>query len=330
MKNIYRPTSSSVESKTQTAPTTLYSDLRADFHHELPLIMDAKLSRYDGTVKFALGMTDGSKIETVIMPEKDRITVCVSSQVGCSQGCVFCHTGRMGLSRNLNSGEIVGQVLVATRWMQDNQDWLESLPSGKGAIRLPRVDNIVFMGMGEPCDNVSEVVKAIEILSDPWATGIGTSKITVSTAGHLDGFQELYARLPNINYALSLHSVDQTERARLMPITKRFPLSQLLDCFKYFSKRDGKTFLIQYTVISGVNDCSNSARRLVQAIEGLKCKVNLIPLNPIDPSRLLSPDQASIQAFRDILHESGIRVMVRYSKGQDIDAACGQLISKDT
>jgi 23S rRNA (adenine2503-C2)-methyltransferase len=283
-------------------------------------------SGYDGSLKFIFKLFDGFEIESVLMPEKNRITICLSTQVGCAQGCVFCYTGKMGLKRNLTASEIIAQVIEANQWITMNPGWLEKLNLPKGQ----RITNVVFMGMGEPLDNIDQVAVAVNVFSDPWAFNLAERKITISTAGHLDGLKMAMAVLPNISYALSLHATSDSERSKLMPINRRYPLKDVLDFLRIASKGYNKDFLIQYTVIDQVNDSPEHAERLYNLLTGINVKVNLIPLNPIDPSRLNSPDPARLEAFRDLLFSLGLRVMVRYSKGQDINAACGQLVTKAT
>ena len=305
-------------------PRAAAGTLASSYAAEGPRLAKALRSGYDASVKFLVELDDGGQVEAVLMPEKKRLTLCVSSQVGCAQGCVFCHTGRMGLTRNLTAGEIVGQVVQANRWIQDNPDWL-------AAVRLPegqRVTNLVFMGMGEPLDNVESVIKAMAILTDPLGLGLGLARISVSTAGHLDGIERLLAALPKARVALSVHCTDDAKRSRIMPINRRWPLATVLGRLGELT-RDGAPVMLQYTMIRDVNDTLEEAERLVTLARGLNAKINLIPLNEVSASRLQAPPPERIQAFRDVLHAAGLRVMVRYSKGQDIDAACGQLIVRE-
>lgn len=287
-------------------------------------IRELRCSRYDSTVKFLTELTDGALVETVLMPEKARITLCISSQVGCAQACSFCHTGRMGLKRQMTAGEIVGQVVMANRWMIDHPEWgkVWNYPADY------RVSNVVFMGMGEPLDNVDELKKSLRIMTDPYGLNLGLRRISVSTAGHLPGIQELLKSFPGVSLALSLHATTDRERSRLMPINRRWPIGEVLGFLKaHYQKMGGKKdLLIQYTVIQGVNDTSSHAEQLLGLVEGLPVKINLIPLNDIDQTRFRAPKPESLLKFRDQLHQGGIRVMIRYSKGQDIDAACGQLV----
>ncbi len=305
-------------------PQRLAEAMKQSFEIKLPVISEQHKSAYDQSVKFLLSLTDGGKVESVLMPEKKRLTLCISSQVGCAQGCVFCHTGRMGLLRNLSAGEIVSQVYLANAWIAEHPGWLET-------VQLPaksRVSNIVFMGMGEPLDNVDGVVSAIKILIDPFGFALGLAHISVSTAGHLDGINAIFEQLPSVRLALSVHSVDDVKRSKIMPINRRWPLITVLDRLREQQRLGAKGILLQYTMIRGVNDSEHDAHMLAEAIAGLDAKINLIPLNEVSASRLTCPDAVTIQSFRDVLHQKGIRVMVRYSKGQDIAAACGQLVVK--
>lgn len=287
-------------------------------------IAEQFVSQYDGSVKFVVELGDKTRVETVLMPESKRVTVCISSQVGCDQGCVFCHTGRMGLVRQLSAGEIVGQVWLANRWIKDHPEWLlkNRLPSHQ------LISNVVFMGMGEPLDNAVEVAKAITILIDPFGMNIAKRRISVSTAGHLEGLDQLVAIHPDARLAISVHSGFDQERSKIMPINRRWPLAQLIEKLRTLRTVEDNGILVQYTLISGVNDSTAHAEKLIELFQGMNVKVNIIPLNPVGPSRLKSPDMDRLESFRDVIFKSGLRVMVRYSKGQDIAAACGQLVSE--
>ena len=293
-----------------------------DLKHQLAIDRAAE-SGYDGSVKFLIRLADDLLVETVLMPETNRLTICVSSQVGCAQGCVFCHTGRMGLLRNLSTAEICGQVVLVNRWLREHPGWL----SRQGLAGRSRVDNLVFMGMGEPLDNVENLGPAIDILCDPMGLAIAPRRISVSTAGHLDGLRRLHRTHPKVPIALSLHASADAERSKLLPINRRFPVAEVLDYLRRFYADSKQTVLIQYTVIAGVNDSVSDAQKMAALLDGLKVKINLIPLNTVTRLRLRAPEAESLQLFRDTLHQLGFRVMVRFSKGQDISAACGQLVS---
>lgn len=279
-------------------------------------------SRYDGSVKFALSLSDQSEVEMVLIPETSRITLCVSSQVGCKQGCTFCHTGRMGLKRNLDGAEIVGQVYLANKWISEHPEWMPAA----GTRSQPRVSNIVFMGMGEPLDNVENVHRAIQILTNPRGFNIGLRKISVSTAGHLDGLNQLLSLCPNVPIAISLHNPFDAERSKLMPINRKWNVAQVVGAIAKINQSTKRHVLVQYTVIRNVNDSIAHAAELAKLLSGLLVKVNLIPLNEIEPSRYQAPLAEQLQSFRNVLYKAGLRTMVRYSKGQDIQGACGQLI----
>lgn len=297
------------------------------FSSDAGRIQSFRVSEYDRSVKFLIAFADGTAVETVLMPEKNRVTLCLSSQAGCAQGCVFCHTGRMGLQRQLQPGEIIGQWLLAGRWLQDHPGWLQDcgLPAGS------RISNLVFMGMGEPLDNVDGLSGALAILTDPLGPDLSLRRIAVSTAGHLPGLREFTSRWPGAALALSLHHPDDVQRSRLMPINRRWPLTDVLGFLRrhYAGRPRGAWLLVQYTVIAGRNDGIPEAEALVELLRGIPVKVNLIPLNPVDVLRMKGPQPDRLHAFRDHIHQAGVRVMIRYSKGQDIDAACGQLVHQD-
>lgn len=283
-------------------------------------------SEADGSVKFQWSLRDGQQIESVLMPETGRITLCLSSQVGCRQGCVFCHTGRMGLIRNLSAAEIVAQVWEANRWLRANPRWLEERQLRQDQM----VSNLVFMGMGEPLDNLESLTEAVTILTDTYGFYLPIKKIAVSTAGHLPGIRELLARLPGVSLAFSLHTPFDKERSKLLPINRRFPLAEVVALLKeHFPEGNtrGAFVLVQYTLIKGVNDSLAHAEAIRELFAGVAIKLNIIPLNPIAVSPLSRPDQDTLDRFKDYFYGSNIRALVRISKGQDILAACGQLIT---
>jgi 23S rRNA (adenine2503-C2)-methyltransferase len=263
----------------------------------------------DGTRKLVLRTEDGSRIESVLIPEDDRRTLCVSSQVGCSLDCTFCATARLGFGRNLRADEIVDQVLHGREALRDSGE---------------RLTHIVFMGMGEPLLNLREVVRAIRVITDPGAIGMSRRRVTVSTAGVVPRMAELGAQV-RVRLAVSLHATTNELRDRLVPLNKRFPLEALLRaCREYpLAPRDRLSF--EYTVIRDVNDSDEDARRLVRLLHGLRAKVNLIPLNEHPGTEFRRPDDARVEAFAERLAASGITVSVRRSRGDDILAACGQL-----
>ena len=306
----------------------LLSYARDNWSLDVPEVALANKSRYDRSVKFLLQMADGEQVEAVLMPETNRLTLCLSSQVGCAQKCGFCYTGRMGLKRQLSTHEIVGQVIAVNRWILAHPDYLKD-------CRLEpfqRVSNIVFMGMGEPLDNTEALIPALQVMADDYALQLAQKRMAVSTAGHLDGLKALLKELPHTPIAFSLHAVDSSARSRLMPINRRYDFRDILDFMKehYHKSHQKGWLLIQFTLISGVNDDLDTARKLAQLVADMPVKINLIPLNEIDPSRFESPEAKRLLDFRDVIHRAGVRVMIRYSKGQDINAACGQLVVNGT
>ncbi|SMF14365.1 23S rRNA (adenine(2503)-C(2))-methyltransferase RlmN [Pseudobacteriovorax antillogorgiicola] len=303
-------------------PKKLQETMSVEFSTEAVRADQERLSRYDHSVKFLAKLGDGELVETVLMPERGRVTVCISSQVGCAQACTFCYTGRMGLKRNLSAGEIVGQVMMANSWIRQHPGWLSKLGYPEGTL----ITNVVFMGMGEPLDNVENVSRSLDILNDPLGLNLSLRRISVSTAGHLDGIKEILRLQPKVTLALSLHASTERERSQLMPINRKWPITEVLAFLKKQYAGTKKSILIQYTVIHGVNDSLEHAARLVELLRGLPIKLNLIPLNDVEPTRFTAPDPARLEAFRDFVHQNQVRVMIRYSKGQDIGAACGQLV----
>ena len=263
----------------------------------------------DGTAKLALATGDGARIESVIIPEEDRRTLCVSSQVGCSLDCTFCATGRLGFGRNLRADEIADQLLHANEVL---------------APRGERVTHVVFMGMGEPLLNLREVVPAIRVLTDPDAAGLSSRKVTVSTAGVVPKMAELGLAVKT-RLAVSLHATTDEVRTRLVPLNRRFPIAELLDaCRRYpVPRRDRISF--EYTLIRDVNDTPEDARRLVGLLHGLRAKVNLIPMNEHPGAPYRRPEPERMEAFMATVAKSRTAVSIRRSRGDDVFAACGQL-----
>ena len=288
----------------------------------LPTFEPPLESTQDYALKFGVRLADDFLVEAVLMPEKTRLTLCVSTQAGCRQACSFCHTGRMGFTRNLSAAEIVGQVLQAQQWATQHSAWLTraGLPTNQ------RITNLVFMGMGEPLDNLDALRATLEILLDPFGLQFAPRKVTVSTAGHLDGLRELVSWNLGIQIALSLHAVDPSLRRKIMPIEGRFPVQQVLQFFQDgLAEGNLKPPLVQYTLIAGVNDALDIAHQLVQLVQGIRPKVNLIPFNPFPGSAFQAPTRERLFAFQEILKQAGLSTSTRFSKGKDIRAACGQL-----
>ncbi|MFZ2197765.1 MAG: 23S rRNA (adenine(2503)-C(2))-methyltransferase RlmN [Thermodesulfovibrionales bacterium] len=260
----------------------------------------------DGTEKFLFGLEDGQTIESVLIPEKDRLTLCISSQVGCTMGCSFCFTGKSGLIRNLRSWEILDQILSVNR-----------------LIKPKKITNIVLMGMGEPLANFEEVVDALKRIV--LFIGISKRKITLSTAGLVPKILELPRAAPDINLAISLNATTDIVRDRLMPINRKYPIRVLIDALRRYPLKPMRKITIEYVLISGINDSVEDARRLVRLLKGIRCKVNLIPLNPHEGSDLQRPSDVSVLSFQKVLTDNNMTALLRESKGQDILAACGQL-----
>ncbi len=261
-----------------------------------------------GVLKFATAFEDGASIESVVIPDRGRSTLCVSSQVGCRMGCKFCVTGEMGLRRHLTVEEIVGQV-VAARY----------------EVGRP-VDNVVFMGMGEPLDNLAAVIPALRVLADSRGLNIPYRRITVSTAGHVDGLRELAAaQLPNLRLAISIHAANEALRTRLVPLNARYSLEQLKVALREYPLGRGGVFLIEYVLLAGVNDQQEHASELVRYLDGLPVRVNVIPYNGGSRRPFVSPSREEIDRFCGWLTGAGLFVRRRHPKGRDVMAACGQL-----
>ena len=271
----------------------------------------------DGTVKFLLRLADGEHIETVLIPSTDkagatRMTQCLSTQVGCAMACTFCSTGKLGFTRNMSMGEILGQVQAARAWLGD------TLPE------KPLIRNLVYMGMGEPLLNLREVMKSLETLHHQRGLAFSARRVTVSTCGIKQGLRELGDS--GLAYlAVSLHAPTQELRERLMPRAARWPLDELLNALESYPLKTRERITLEYLVIGGVNDGPEQARQLVRICSRLKAKLNLIPYNPTPGSPYAPPSPEALLAFERMLWNKNITAIVRKSKGQDIEAACGQL-----
>nr|WP_210413836.1 23S rRNA (adenine(2503)-C(2))-methyltransferase RlmN [Luteithermobacter gelatinilyticus] len=303
--------------------TNISKDLRARLaeHYEIgrPEIIEALISR-DGTRKWLLRYADGNEAETVFIPDDDRGTLCVSSQVGCTLTCRFCHTGTQRLVRNLTPAEIVMQVLVA-------RDDLGEWPTPHDGRRLT---NIVLMGMGEPLYNFENVKKAMQIVMDEQGISLSKRRITLSTSGVVPEMARCGQEL-GVNLAISLHAVDNETRSRIMPINNKYPLEELLQaCADYPGASNARRITFEYIMLKGINDSDDDARKLVRLLKQYKipAKVNLIPFNPWPGSNFERSDDRQIKRFSDIVFGSGISAPVRTPRGEDILAACGQLKSE--
>jgi 23S rRNA (adenine2503-C2)-methyltransferase len=282
----------------------------------LPEIDAAQMSGEDRTVKFLFRLEDGKKIETVLIPSNKRYGICLSSQVGCAMKCSFCHTGLQGLERHLQTHEIVGQFLAAKKWLTENRP-LDS-----------DIATIVFMGQGEPLHNFDSVRTACEIFLSQHGLCLAGDKITISTAGYLPGLERWKDEMPDVNIALSLHSLDPEKRNELIPINKKYPVEKVLEVIGLIPRSRKRFVVFEYLLAKGFNDSSADARELAMALKEKRAFVNLIPFNPFPGTKYERPDSAEVDAFKAILDEEGIACLVRFTKGDDILAACGQLNSK--
>jgi len=275
----------------------------------------------DGCVKFGFSLEDGNLIESVLIPEPDRNTLCISSQVGCAMGCSFCLTGTMGLVRNLAPSEIINQVCAV-------RDYLLQQPAGS-LIGPDRVSNIVFMGMGEPLNNLENVLKSLSIMTEQKGLDLATRKITVSTCGIVPKMRELGEKSP-VNLAISLHSVIDSVRDELMPVNKRYPVDTLLDACHTFPMPKRKRIMFEYTLLEGINDSDKDARLLADKLQGIPCKINLLSYNECSTLPYRSPSKNKLLRFQKILLDAHYTVFIRSSRGSDISAACGQLATDKT
>ncbi len=268
----------------------------------------------DGSRKFLFGLRDGQHIETVVIPEKDHFTLCISSQVGCRQGCRFCMTAQGGWVRNLSAGEIIAQVRDVQQWVQRQNG-------------MP-LTNIVFMGMGEPLANINNVIQALAAITDgDWGLKFSTRRVTVSTAGLVPQMADL-GHATQVNLAVSLNAADDATRSRLMPINRKYPIAELMAACRSYPLPPRRKITIEYILMRGINDSLNEARQLTRLLRPVKAKINLIPFNEHSGSEFRRPDPARIHQFQELLAEHHYTVIVRHSKGQDIGAACGQLRAK--
>ena len=297
-----------------TLPARVRSELAA--HAELGLPeLGRRYESIDGTRRYLLRLADGRTVETVLMPEGDRDTVCISSQVGCPVDCKFCMTALMGLERSLTAGEIVGQVLFVAR---DN-GLLREKPSENKRF------NIVMMGMGEPLLNLPAVLKATRILCDPEAVGMSERRITISTSGIIPKIEELGKAEVRPKLAISLNASTEEMRQELMPITRKWHLRDLIEACRAYPLRPWEKLTFEYVLLGGVNDTDADARRVVKLLANLNCKVNLIALNPGPGIPYLTPAAERVAAFQQEIVSRGIPCFIRKPRGLDIFAACGQL-----
>jgi 23S rRNA (adenine2503-C2)-methyltransferase len=266
----------------------------------------------DGTKKFLFQLEDGHRIESVLIPDKKRLTLCLSTQVGCALGCRFCLTGKNGWKRNLTVSEIINQILSVRETLADKIS----------------ITNIVLMGMGEPLANYENTLKAIELMVHPDAFKFSSRKITLSTVGLLPELERLSKEKISFRLAISLNASDEETRSHLMPINRRYPLKKILEACRIFPLRRRARITFEYVMIEGINDSPQDAKRLLKILRGIPSKVNLIPLNEALGIPFKRPSEEKVIRFQEILMEGGLHVIVRRSKGSEISAACGQLQGK--
>lgn len=262
------------------------------------------------TYKFLWRLPDQSLVESVLICSGDRRTVCVSSQVGCPARCAFCASGQRGFMRNLSTAEIVEQVVQINTWLH-----------AKGE----RVSHVVYMGMGEPLKNYDPVVRSIRLISDPNLLNISQRRITVSTVGVVEGITRLTEEGLKVSLVLSLHAPNQHIRQKIIPYARKYPLDDILQAMEHYTKKTKRDITYEYTLIAGVNDHPDHAHELAHLLKGKNCTVNLIPYNPVTGINLSRPDKKDVKAFRSVLFGCRINNTCRYTKGDDIAAACGQL-----
>jgi 23S rRNA (adenine2503-C2)-methyltransferase len=284
--------------------------LSSDFSISIPNIIRTEVSQ-DGTKKFLFSFEDGHTVESVLIPDEDRQTLCISSQVGCRQACRFCLTGSKGLIRDLQAFEIVDQVLEVSRILRQE---------GKR-----RITNIVLMGMGEPLANFDEVLKALQVIASEKGLGFATRRVTVSTSGLVPEIEKLGGSGVKVNLAISLNATTDEVRDTIMPVNRRYPIKKLLAVCRRYPLEPRRRITFEYVMLKGVNDSVEDARRLAKLLKGIKCKVNLIPFNVFPGSGFERPDDTAVRRFQKVLLDHHFITPVRESRGRDISAACGQL-----
>lgn len=300
----------------QTFDFEKMTNLSKDFRSEISQLLDFSLPEVitdlqstDGTRKYLFKVGDNKSVEAVLIPSPGRLTLCVSSEVGCNMACKFCYTAKQKLQRKLEAWEIVGQFIQAQRRLKEGE----------------RISNIVFMGMGEPLDNCENVFRAIEILHSSWGINISRKKITVSTSGLVPMIPEVTKA--GVRLAVSLNAVNDEIRSQIMPINKKYPLNQLLEACREHARETGDKITMEYVLLKGVTDSIQDARDLVKITRNVPCKINIIPFNEHPNSGFHRPDEATIVAFHKELMRLGVHVLRRKTMGRDIYAACGQLTS---
>jgi len=286
----------------------------------------------DGTKKFLFVLCDGKKVESVLIPSPDkRLTLCISTQVGCAMGCAFCRTAKMGFERDLTQGEILGQVIEVQKIVKDERRETRDAKAVSSRILrssslIPCITNIVLMGMGEPLVNYDAVVNAIKVMLDERAFNFSKRRVTVSTSG-LVSQADKFSRQLDVKLAISLNATTDDVRNKLMPVNRRFPIALIMKFCREYSKRSRHRVTFEYVMIKGLNDSTEDMNRLVKLLTGIRAKVNLIPFNPFTGCDFKGPQEITLKKWYKYLTEKGIQTNIRVSRGQDILAACGQLAS---
>jgi len=286
----------------------------------------------DGTRKWLIDVGNGNAVETVFIPETNRGTLCVSSQAGCALDCKFCSTGKQGFNRNLSTAEIIGQLWIASRALERDAGCTPARGAAEAVGAVPRgervVSNVVMMGMGEPLANFDNVVTAMRLMLDDNAYGLSRRRVTLSTSGIVPAIDRLRDTCP-VALAVSLHAPDDALRDALVPINRKYPLAQLLGaCQRYLDRAPRDFITFEYVMLEGVNDSAEQAQQLIALVRDVPCKFNLIPFNPFPNSGFKRSSREVIRRFADILISAGLIVTTRKTRGDDIDAACGQLAGK--
>ncbi|HYA87274.1 MAG TPA: 23S rRNA (adenine(2503)-C(2))-methyltransferase RlmN [Nitrospirota bacterium] len=309
---IYRHHARSFDDMTNIAKLER-AQLASCFYISSPKIIRSETS-YDATKKYLFELVDGHTVESVLIPDEERQTMCISSQVGCRQACRFCLTGKGGFTRDLKAYEIVDQVLEISRILKEE---------GKRGIT-----NIVLMGMGEPLANFDEVVSAVKLITSGTGLGFSPRRVTISTNGLVPEIEKLGHSGVKVNLAVSLNATTDEVRDRIMPVNKRYPIKALLAACKRFPLEPRRRITFEYVMLGGVNDSVEDAQRLAKLLRGIKCKVNLIPFNPFSGSEFKRPHDATVRRFQQVLQDAHFTAPIRESRGGDISAACGQLREK--
>ena len=294
-------------SQMKNIPKSLQDKLQNNFNIQIPKVVEIFDSKIDETKKVLLALEDGNLIESVLMKYKHGNSICVSTQVGCRMGCKFCASTIGGMTRNLTSGEILGQILAGQKILEE------------------RISNVVLMGSGEPFDNFDNVIKFFEIVTADYSLNIGQRHITVSTCGIVPKIYEFADKNTQITLAISLHAFSDEKRKQIMPIANKYSINEILESCNYYINKTKRRVTFEYSLVKDVNDSKEDAKSLGKLLKGMMCHVNLIPVNEIKENSFRKSSEKTINDFRDILKSHGIEVTVRREMGSDINAACGQL-----